>query len=374
MIVLYYFVIILLSLYILVIFSFLIGFFLQKKSITKNKNSDTKFSIVVPFRNEEENLFDLLESINRINYPKSNFEIFLVNDDSSDKSLEVINEYSKKHKSISIHLINNIRTSNSPKKDAILTAINQSKFDWIFTTDADCILPKKLLLSFNTLIKSKNANMIVGPVKINANSDMLEQFQAIDFLSMQGATIGSFGIQKPLMANGANLAYRKSIFYKLNGFNSNNHIASGDDVFLLENFLDFNKSKVHYIKNKDALVITKPTKSWRALIQQRKRWAAKTSHFKSSYTKCVGVSVFFGNISFIIALFMFTHNKFILSLILFKIIFDAFLIFETAKLYQQKLTLTHYLKTFIFHPFFTIYIALACKTGSFKWKERTFRK
>ncbi len=71
---------------------------------------------------------------------------------------------------------------------------------------------------------------------------------------------------------------------------------------------------------------------------------------------------------------MFTHNKFILSLILFKIIVDAFLIFETAKLYQQKLTLTHYLKTLIFHPFFTIYIALACKTGSFKWKERTFRK
>ena len=80
--------------------------------------------------------------------------------------------------------------------------------------------------------------MIVAPVSLESNTTFLQQFQLIDFLSMQGATIGGFGIQQPFMANGANLAYQKELFIKLNGFENNNTIASGDDVFLLENFMD----------------------------------------------------------------------------------------------------------------------------------------
>jgi hypothetical protein len=58
-------------------------------------------------------------------------------------------------------------------------------------------------------------------------------FQQLDLVSLQGATIGSFGIGKGFMCNGANLAYKKSLFQELNGFR-NDTIASGDDVFLLQ--------------------------------------------------------------------------------------------------------------------------------------------
>jgi hypothetical protein len=62
----------------------------------------------------------------------------------------------------------------------------------------------------------------------------LDHFQQLDLTSLQGATIGSFGLNKAFMCNGANFAYTKSLFEKLNGFDGNNKIASGDDVFLLQ--------------------------------------------------------------------------------------------------------------------------------------------
>ena len=76
--------------------------------------------------------------------------------------------------------------------------------------------------------------MIAGAVTYDCNSSFLHQFQQLDMASLQGATIGSFGIDQGFMCNGANLAYTKSLFTALDGFTGNDKIASGDDVFLGE--------------------------------------------------------------------------------------------------------------------------------------------
>ena len=85
--------------------------------------------------------------------------------------------------------------------------------------------------------KVNNSVMMVGPVSYNIlKHSFLENFQLLDFLSLQAATLGGFGIKKPFLCNGANLAYKKTVFTKLNGFQGNENIASGDDIFLFEKF------------------------------------------------------------------------------------------------------------------------------------------
>ena len=76
--------------------------------------------------------------------------------------------------------------------------------------------------------------MVASGVCYVPKKDFLSAFQNLDFLSLQGATIGSFGINQPFMCNGANFAYSKQFFKELNGFQGNETIASGDDVFLLQ--------------------------------------------------------------------------------------------------------------------------------------------
>jgi hypothetical protein len=93
--------------------------------------------------------------------------------------------------------------------------------------------------------------MIAGAVTYDCKNSFLHHFQQ-DLASLQGATIGSFGIGKGFMCNGANLAYKKSLFQELNGFQGNDTIASGDDVLLQKAIAQF-PDRVHYVKSKATL-------------------------------------------------------------------------------------------------------------------------
>ena len=352
---------------------FIIGFSQLKKSDNKH-TAIIPFSIIIPFRNEAEHLPSLLKSIASLEYNTSDFEVILVDDASSDASVEIIKAFQLKHPKLSINIILNNRYSNSPKKDAISTAIKITTHNWIMSTDADCILPKSWLTSYANFIHTYNPNMVIGPVSFKSNKSFLHQFQLIDFLSMQGATIGGFGIHKPFMSNGANFAYKKEVFNLLNGFENNNSIASGDDVFLLENFLTHQKNKVLFIKNYAALVHTFPVNSWTALIHQRKRWAAKATHFNNSFTKLIGVLVLLTTLAFIFSFIAVFFNLYFLWVLTLKILIDSILIFKTAHLYQQKTQFSSYVKTVLFYPFFTSYIAVASMLTSFEWKDRAFKK
>ena len=266
-------------LYLILIGWFVFGFNKIQEFKKETATQTTTFSIVIPFRNEAENLQDLLKSLSNLEYPKGLFEVILVDDDSEDDSVEIIRKILDTKPldcaQGDMVILTNKRATNSPKKDAITTAITVAKHNWIITTDADCTFPKTWLKTFDAFIKNNDPRMIIAPVTYTINNSFLEQFQLLDFLSLQGATIAGFGINKPFLCNGANLAYKKEVFIRLHGFEGNTSIASGDDIFLLEKAINIIPKQVHYLMSKDSIVTTKPQSSFTTLIQQRVRWASK---------------------------------------------------------------------------------------------------
>ncbi|WP_296311060.1 glycosyltransferase family 2 protein [Winogradskyella sp. UBA3174] len=345
----------------------------------------TKFSIIIPFRNEADNLPELLKSISNLNYPKSHFEIILVNDASEDQSVAVIEKImaTKSFKkdfsrSDNIQITHNNRITNSPKKDAITSAVSLSKFNWIVTTDADCKLPKYWLDAIDECIQVKQPNCIVAPVKYKGENSFFNRFQILDFLSLQGATIGGFGIKKPFMCNGANLAYKKSAFIALNGFDGNTDIASGDDLFLLEKLIKQDAKSIQYLKSNKAIVNTKPAENLKALIEQRLRWASKTSSYNNRFAKLVGITVLLANfvcLAFIpFAIFGLVSFKTIISLLVIKLGIDFLLLFKASRFFKQETLLLSYLFSSFIYPIFSIYIAVLSFYKPFNWKGRTFKK
>ena len=320
-----------------------------------------------------------------MNYPTSLFEIILVDDDSDDDSVFFIEKIldtksSKKDFTLikNIRIIKNKRASNSPKKDAITTAITVSKFDWIITTDADCVLPTYWLDVFDECIQTKKSDCIVAPVTYKGENSFFNRFQILDFLSLQGATVGGFGLNKPFMCNGANFGYRKSLFNTLNGFEGNTNIASGDDIFLLEKFIKQDAQKVHYLKSKKAVVSTNPAKDISVLIQQRLRWASKTSHNSNGFAKGVGLIVLLGNLVCIMliptVLLGYISLKTAIALFIIKFSIDFLLLFKTSRFFKQETLLLSYLFSSLLYPFFSVYIVLLALFKSYEWKGRTFKK
>ncbi len=375
----------LIIIYLLLIGLLIYGFDKVENFKLQDLPAKTKFSIVIPFRNEAEHLPQLLASISRLNYPKSLFEIILVDDDSEDESVLIIEKRiaakaSKKDftRIGNIRLIKNKRISDSPKKDAITTAIAVSKFDWIITTDADCILPKYWLDAFDEFVQTKKPNCIVAPITYHGQNSFFNRFQILDFLSLQGATIGGFGLRKPFLCNGANFAYRKSIFNAVDGFKGNSEIASGDDIFLLEKFTKHDTKKVHYLKSPKAIVTTSPAKNGSELIQQRLRWASKTSRYTNRFAKGIGIIVLLGNLvclGFIPAVFLgYITFKTAVTLFIIKFSIDFLLLFKTSRFFKQETLLLSYLFSCLLYPFFSVYIVFLSLFKSYKWKGRTFKK
>ncbi len=363
--------------YFICMVAFILGFKKTKVFSSERILSKTRFSVIIPFRNEAENLPSLLKTIAKLNYPFELFEIIFVNDASEDNS-EAITAAAIEKSKFSIKLIQNKRVSNSPKKDAIQEAIKNSNFEWIITTDADCELPKNWLNVFDSYIQQNDSIMVCGPVIYKSNGSFIDNFQKLDGFSLQSITIGSFGLNIPLLNNGANLAYRKDAFLKVNGFSGNDHIASGDDIFLLEKMKKHFPDRVHFLKTPDAIVSTKPQPSWRNIINQRIRWASKTSKQKNTTSILLGILVFLVNFSVLIIpafmVFDFENILFYTFLLFFKIITDYLVVKQTALFFDEKIAFWK----FLWQPFVYSFIVLAVVLGSFggnySWKGRTYEK
>ncbi len=335
----------------------------------------THFSVVIPFRNEAANLPNLLKTLNGLKYPSEMFELIFVNDASKDTSETIISEAMEKSR-FSIKLIQNKRVSNSPKKDAISEAIKNSNFEWIVTTDADCELPKNWLKTFDTFIQKNNPIMVCGPVIYESNGNFIENFQQLDGLSLQAVTIGSFGLRNPLLCNGANLAYKKEAFLKVNGFSGNNHIASGDDIFLLEKMKKAFPKRIQFLKSKETIVFTKPQQTWKNVINQRIRWASKTSKQKGLTSKVLGILVFLMNLSILAFPFFMifdTENLgFYLLLTAIKIIVDYVVVQQNFSLFGKKSSFWKFLLQTYIYAIIVLIVTLGSFRGNYSWKGRTF--
>jgi biofilm PGA synthesis N-glycosyltransferase PgaC len=368
---------IILGIYSFVILALVRGFNRLKTPINFTEEPLTSFSVVIPFKDEAEHLPELLTSLSQLNYPTDLFEIILINDASSDDSVAIIETF-KSNAHLNINLLHSDSKSLSPKKEALTKAIHFATNKWIITSDADCTFHSNWLKTYDGFIQKNKFQFIAGPVAYKSSNKFLDAFQLLDFSSLIGVTMGSFGLKKPIMCNGANLAYKKSLFDTLGGFKGHDTIASGDDVFFLEKVVKYNKTLVSYLKHEQAIVHTKPVTSLKLLLPQRLRWASKTGQSSLIETKLLGFLVLITNTIFIFALlnlvistFSLIHSLVLISL---KLGVDAILLYKTLSFFRQNKMMSQYGATAFLYPFFTVYIAILSLFGGYKWKNRAYKR
>ncbi len=343
--------------------------------------SKTRFSIVIPFRNESKNLPSLLKSIFNLKYPSTLFEVIFVNDASEDNSVEIIMK-AKATSELNIRLIQNKLISKSPKKDAITEAIKNAKYQWIVTTDADCELSENWLSSLDAYFQKLKAQqeslpvMVCGPVLYKTNNSFLENFQFLDGLSLQAVTIGSFGLQRPILCNGANLAYQKDAFKKVNGFKGNDHISSGDDIFLMKKMQKAFKGKIAFLKSRQRIVLTKPQASWKDAISQRIRWASKTSKQKNPLSIFLGVLVFLVNVLLLtIPVLLFLLPEYWMQFVILfylKALTDFAVIKKAGMFFNRRISLIKFQWMPLVYAVITVRIVLGSFKGNYVWKDRNY--
>ncbi|MGN7784425.1 glycosyltransferase [Niabella sp. 22666] len=335
----------------------------------------TGFSIIIPARNEADNIGPLLNSILSQTYSRDLFEVIVVDDHSTDETAAIVNRY----EGVKLVQLKEDRI-NSYKKKAIETGIAAAQNEWIVCTDADCVVTPDWLQVLASFIMDNKPVFVAAPVSFipaaskGKKESILYIFQALDFLTLQGITGASVAGKKHNMCNGANLAYKREVFYEVDGFKGIDNIASGDDMLLMHKIWKKYPGQVGYLKSKAAIVETEAAPTWKAFFNQRIRWASKATSYDDKRIFVVLLLVYLFNCSFLALLVLSFFN------IIYLYAFSVFIVLKTlieisfvgrvSRFFNRR----HLLKYFFFfqplHIGYTIISGFLGTFGSYEWKGR----
>ncbi len=330
-------------------------------------------SIIIPARNEENNILACLANLIQQNYPKEKLEIIVVNDHSEDETFQLTHtffkslNYDAKVLDLPAHL--------SGKKAALSFGIENSIGEIIITRDADTICDStQWILSMSSPFHHKQINMVIGPVLLSGTNNFIAKFQEIENLGLQLIAGATIQIGNPVLSSGANLAFRKKSFLAAGDDVYFSKIASGDDIFIMNKFHQLFPQSIYFSKNKESEIITTPCTSLGSLLEQRVRWASKFFFVNNSFHYFIGVITAIMNFSLLFSLIsscFFMEWCYIFVVLTFsRFVIDFLLVFLSASFFGKTRLLRWFLPSFVVNPF---YVSLVVAFSIIKkpvWKGR----
>jgi cellulose synthase/poly-beta-1,6-N-acetylglucosamine synthase-like glycosyltransferase len=335
------------------------------------------FSIIIPARDEQENIQHCLSSVLQQQYPSALFEVIVINDHSTDQTESIIRSMQQQHSNLQLinlkdHLEGN--QLNAYKKKAIELAISQSRGSWIVTTDADCQVTPQWLRTIDAFIEEKQPVFVAAPVMFTHDASFLSVFQLLDFMSLQGITAASVSAGHHSMCNGANIAYLKDAFYEVGQFKGIDHVASGDDMLLMYKIKQAYPGKLGYLYSREAIVTTAPMQDWKSFFNQRIRWASKAGQYQDKTIFWTLSLVYAVNAALLVLLLLspFVENgaRNYLGLLIFKTLIELSFMIPVARFYNRLGTLIWFPLMQPFHIFYTVIAGWLGRFGTYQWKGR----
>jgi peptide/nickel transport system permease protein len=349
--------------------------------VAKGKTPQTKFSIVIPARNEAANIENCIAGILAQNYPSHLFELIVIDDFSEDETANIVGSIALQYNNVRLLRLQDFTKDENIiayKKRAIEIAIEQANHSWIVTTDADCSFTNNWLASYDAYIQEHNCVMIAAPVSYKNTGSFLSVFQVLDFISLQGITAAAVGSGSHTLCNGANLCYSKEAFESVGKFSGIDHLPSGDDMLLMHKMKKSYPEKIGYLYAQDAVVTTAPSATLDLFIQQRIRWSSKALGYQDKIIFWILLLVYLVNFSLLVYLpvnLIETGNiNNWLVLIGCKTLVEIPFMYAAATFFKQQKLLLWFLFMQPFHILYTVVAGWFGTFGSYKWKGRTVTK
>ncbi|MBX7224892.1 MAG: glycosyltransferase [Chitinophagales bacterium] len=341
----------------------------------------TKVTVLIPARNEENNILNVLTDLSQQTYPASFTEILVLDDHSEDKTADLV--LTNDRKNVRLIQLANFKDEQGNaltlKKKAIELGVSQASNELIIVTDADCRLPKEWIENYVSVYQQKGSKMMAGPVFFQPAHSIFEQFQALDFMGMMGITVAYFQQRIFNMCNGSNLAYEKAAFQAVEGYKGIDHVASGDDMLLIYKIEQQFPGKVTYLKNPNAAVLTRPESGLSAFFQQRIRWTSKAGAYQDKrisrdLTLALAFNIFLLTNLF---LFLFIDHRAILVFvpqIICKFVVEWILLNAVSRFYKLSQLMDVFIPSQFLHIAYIVVIGLLGVFLPYRWKGRKINK
>ncbi|PST84111.1 glycosyl transferase [Pedobacter yulinensis] len=358
-------------LYIVLVLAFIRGWHKLKIFSADAAPGSTSVSVIVAARNEEQNIADTIEDLLMQDYD-GRAEVIIIDDHSTDQTAAIVSSYAEQ--GVKLISLNENQALNSYKKKAIQTAIARSESRLIITTDADCRMGPHWLRTIVQFYERSGCKMISSPVAYHQERNWFETAQSLEFLYLIGLGASTIGNNKPSTCNGANLAYERDAFHEVGGFKGIDDLASGDDELLLHKMAVRYPGKIGFLKNPDAVVYTTAKETLGQFIQQRRRWASKSTRYKDKSIIALGVCIWLFNLSILVnaaaGLFYPVLLQTALCQLVAKMIIEACFLWDVTGFMKRRKLLAVLPLLNVLHILYMVYIGIAGNSGKYNWKGR----
>ncbi|GEM_PF-292732 len=329
--------------------------------------------IIVAARDEEKSIPALLESIHDGNYPLDLLEVIVVDDHSQDDTVRSIQDWKERHPGLSVQ-VSSLPETAQGKKAALKHGLQRSKAEWVFFTDADCVLQSDTLVQCLTSLHRMDKSILFGTVDYLQGKSFLSKLLHLENLNTMAVTSAFFGAGKGIMANAANMMVHRSKCEDYKESLDARH-PGGDDVFFAQ---QQQENEVIYFNLPEAAVRTHAPNTLLELLQQRVRWASKTSDYPSALPKLVAAIVFATSaiqiLCLVFALLMPELAFVLLSYIGLKWLLEYSYQSRWFRSMGTRLSAGHSFVLSMTYPFLVTIVGLASLSRqSFSWKKRTYR-
>jgi hypothetical protein len=217
------------------------------------------------------------------------------------------------------------------------------------------------LKTIASFYEENKSEMIICPVELEGGKGFFQRFQELEFLSLQGITAGTAFAGRPVMCNGANLAFTKEA-YNRHSFDLHDEIISGDDVFLLHAIKSEPGNKIMWLESDEARVITNTSATVLSFLRQRSRWISKAGAYKDRYTRILGIVTFVTillQLSLLIAAIFNTVFLWVLvAAFLLISVPDYLILLNTASRYRKKSIMNVFIPGQVIYPFYVMAVLI----------------
>lgn len=329
-------------------------------------------SVIIAARNEEKNIGCLLDDLINQDYTPDKLEIVVIDDCSDDNTKGVVKDFIARDKRIRLLETRFSKSQYRYKKRAIHEGILSSNGEIIMTTDADCRVSHGWVKGVVKFFKPE-VDLVAGYVTVEGGG-FLGCMEALELTGIQAMAAGFMNNGFPITCNGANLAYRRSAFERVEGFEGIGRIVSGDDDLLMQKIAQEKSERVVYIYNKETAVYSEAVDTPGEFLTRRARWSSKIYYYPSASAIAL-LSVFF--VLFIVVILwlllsflgFFSYLPIIIGMGM-KVSGDMLLtLYGVMKMRRLKLMLVFPIAEILHIPYI-IFVTFKGFFGSFYWRGR----
>ena len=331
-----------------------------------------RVSVLISARNESSGIRATLDSVLAQDYA-GQWDVWVADDRSTDDTPKILAEYAERNPKLHVITIKDIPEGTSPKKHALSKLIDACDGDILCLTDADCLVKPTwvagIVAEFEPGIELVAGHSYIPTVP--GKSSILICMQAIETLIYRVAGTAGLAMHLPLTSTGNNLAYRKSFFKSVHGFENVLKIQSGDDDLLMQKLAADRPWAMRYCIAESTFVTTNGKETLHELWEQRKRWASKTIYYTPKIVFVLSMVFLFLAMQCVTAVLApFSFKILVAALVAFvaKCVGDLVLILRGLRIFRQEHLIKWCIPVEIIHAPFTVLAVLFGLFGRFKWK------